>query len=73
MEIKKTIYAKLQKLTKKKITDDSKIEDLGMDSLDLVELVTEAEEVLKVEISDEELSKLETVKDVVNAFKKTEK
>lgn len=73
MDVKKIIYKKIKELTKNKITDSSKIEDLGLDSLDLVELVTEAEEVFGIEISDEELNKLETVKDVINAFKKSKK
>jgi acyl carrier protein len=46
--------------------DSSFIEDLGADSLDIVELVMALEEEFNVEISDEDAEKIRTVKDVVN-------
>src|SRR5208282_4449443 len=45
--------------------DSSFIEDLGADSLDIVELVMALEEEFNVEISDEDAEKIRTVKDVV--------
>ncbi|GAK00276.1 MULTISPECIES: acyl carrier protein [Geomicrobium] len=41
-------------------------EDLGADSLDVVELVMELEDEFDLEISDEEAEKIATVADVVN-------
>ncbi len=42
------------------------IEDLGADSLDIVELVMALEEEYGIEISDEDAEKVRTVKDVVD-------
>lgn len=41
-------------------------EDLGADSLDVVELVMELEDEFDMEISDEDAEKITTVGDVVN-------
>jgi acyl carrier protein len=48
-----------------KITS-SFIEDLGADSLDIVELVMQMEEEFEVEIPDEEAENIKTVQDAVN-------
>jgi acyl carrier protein len=45
------------------------IDDLGADSLDLVELVMEMEENFGIEITDDELEKIVIVKDVINFLK----
>ena len=42
------------------------IDDLGADSLDIVELVMAMEEAFDLEIPDEEAEKLKTVQDVYN-------
>ena len=50
-----------------KVLDDSSfIDDLGADSLDTVELVMAFEEEFKIEISDEEAEKIQTVKVAVD-------
>jgi acyl carrier protein len=45
------------------------IDDLGADSLDLVELIMAMEEEFDIEIADEEAEKLKTVQDVLNYIK----
>jgi acyl carrier protein len=47
-------------------TTSSFIEDLGADSLDIVELVMAMEEEFEVEIPDEEAEHIKTVQDAVN-------
>lgn len=42
------------------------IEDLGADSLDIVELIMALEEEFDMEIPDEDAEKIQTVSDVVN-------
>jgi acyl carrier protein len=47
-------------------TTSSFIDDLGADSLDIVELVMAMEEEFEVEIPDEEAENIKTVQDAVN-------
>jgi acyl carrier protein len=42
------------------------VDDLGADSLDLVELIMAMEEEFGMEIADEDAEKLRTVQDVIN-------
>lgn len=52
---------------KEKITAESKIvEDLGADSLDVVELLMTLEEECGIVVSDEDAVKIVTVSDIVN-------
>lgn len=46
--------------------ESSFVEDLGADSLDIVELVMAMEEEFEVEIPDEEAENIKTVQDAVN-------
>jgi acyl carrier protein len=47
---------------------DSLVADLGMDSLDTVELVMELEEQFGVQISGSELDQIQTVEDAIRAI-----
>lgn len=49
------------------------IDDLGADSLDVVELVMALEEEFGLEISDEDAEKLSTVKDAIDYIEKNSK
>lgn len=74
-----TIETKVQKVIAEKIPgvdiDDvvpnaSLIEDLGADSLTIVELVMSMEEIFEIEIDDEDAEKLKTVQDAIDFIKK---
>ncbi len=46
--------------------DSTFIEDLGADSLDIVELVMKFEDEFNLQIPDEEAEKIQTVQDAIN-------
>jgi len=46
------------------------VEDLGVDSIDVIELVISLEELYDIEIMDEESEKISTVEDIVKIIKK---
>ena len=48
------------------VPEASFIDDLGADSLDLVEMIMEMEENFNVQISDEELEHIRTIQDVID-------
>ncbi|MDI6727086.1 MAG: acyl carrier protein [Smithellaceae bacterium] len=51
------------------VPEASFIDDLGADSLDLVELIMELEESFAIQITDEELEKIRTIQDVIDFIK----
>ncbi|HPX56836.1 MAG TPA: acyl carrier protein [Syntrophales bacterium] len=48
------------------VPEASFLDDLGADSLDLVELIMEMEETFNIQVADEELEKIRTVQDVID-------
>lgn len=52
------------------IPDAALIEDMGADSLDIVELVMAMEEEFGMEIPDEDAEKIVTVQDIIDYVKK---
>ena len=62
----KDIIEKELGVEREKLTDDASfIEDLGADSLDIVELVMEFEKEFNIDIPDEDAEKLRTVGDAI--------
>lgn len=56
-----------------KVTDEASfVEDLGADSLDIVELVMAFEEAFDIEIPDEDAEKLQTVGDAMRYLKENQ-
>jgi acyl carrier protein len=65
-DIKEVVVEQLS-VSADEVKEDSKfVEDLGADSLDVVELVMALEEKFDIEIPDDEAEKIQTVKDVLD-------
>lgn len=66
----KGIIADELEVEESQITMDSQIvDDLGADSLDVVELIMRLEENFEIEIPDEDAEKIQSVGDAVNFIK----
>ena len=72
-EVKEALRKQL-KLGDKEITEASKIkEDLGADSLDILQLLMTIEETYGITIPDESLAEFKTVGDIVNYLENARK
>ena len=65
-KVKAVIADQLQVAAEDVTNTASFIEDLGADSLDIVELVMAMEENFNLEIPDDEAEKIQTVQDAIN-------
>jgi acyl carrier protein len=65
-KVKKIIAEKLSVDLEEVLEEASFVDDLGADSLDLVELIMSMEEEFDIDISDEDAEKLVTVKDAID-------
>jgi acyl carrier protein len=64
-EIKELMAARLGLPAEKIVPEASLVEDLGLDSLDAVELAIAVERRFNIDVPEEELTKLKTVADMV--------
>ncbi len=64
--VKKVVAEQLDVNEEEVTAQASFVEDLGADSLDMVELVMAFEEAFDIEIPDEEAEKISTVQDAVS-------
>jgi acyl carrier protein len=60
------IIAQKLKIDKSAVKSSAKLEDLGADSLDMVEIIMKLEESFGLEIDDAQAEKLHNVQDVVD-------
>jgi len=72
-----TVYAKVAELIAatadiplEKITPESKFQDLGMDSLDALAMISDLEEEYKIKIPNQEILKIRTVGQAVESLSK---
>ena len=69
-EVKEVIVEQLN-VSPEEVKPDAKfVEDLGADSLDVVEMIMALEEKFEIEIPDSEAEKIQTVQDVVDYIEK---
>lgn len=69
-KVRKIIAEKLSVELAEVVPEASFVDDLGADSLDLVELIMTMEEEFDLDISDEDAEKLVTVQDAINFIKR---
>lgn len=63
----KDLLVEAANVDRNKIEESSSLkDDLGIDSLDAVEIVLEIETRFDIKVSDEEIAKLNTVKDIID-------
>ncbi|MGL5205812.1 MAG: acyl carrier protein [Metamycoplasmataceae bacterium] len=60
----------IKRRTNKKISPSTDIKELGLDSLDLVEVVMEIEQELDIKIPDDELTNIKTIDDLIKIIEK---
>lgn len=68
-QVKNVIIEQLGVSADEVVPEASFVDDLGADSLDLVELVMVLEEEFSKEIPDEDAEKIQTVQDAINYIK----
>ncbi len=68
-KVKEIVAEQLGKDANEVTNEASFIDDLGADSLDIVELVMAMEDEFGIEIPDEEAEKIKAVKDVIEYIK----
>ena len=68
--VKKIIAEKLSVDLEEVVPEASFVDDLGADSLDLVELIMSMEEEFDTDISDEDAEQITTVKDAIDYIHK---
>lgn len=67
MEILEIVKEKIKdRINIDSINYDDRLDELGLDSLDLVETMLKIEEVLNIEFTSDEIVELKTIQDVVN-------
>jgi len=66
---KNKIYNIISKLTHKKITQKSKLQDLGLSSIDIIELISLLEQEFNIELEEEKINPYTKVKDLEKIVK----
>ena len=68
MKYKEEVFAIIKSKTNKSFDLESNIRDLGLDSLDLVEMMVEFQEKYNIKIPTEKMNQIKTIKDILDAI-----
>ncbi|QZE12054.1 phosphopantetheine-binding protein [Mycoplasma sp. Ms02] len=68
MNLEQKILDRISKVARKEVSLHDTFDSLNIDSLDLAELVMEAEDELGITVPDEELMKIKSVQDLVETL-----
>ncbi len=68
-KVKQIIVDQLSVAEEDVVPDASFVDDLGADSLDLVEMIMAMEEAFNISIADEDAEKIKTVQDAIDYVK----
>ena len=60
------VIAQTQRLPREKVTIDARFEELGMDSMDAVNILFALEDKFDITVPDEEAKKIRSIRDVVD-------
>lgn len=66
MKYKDEVFKIIKSQTSKNFDEETNIRDLGLDSLDLVELIVEFEEKIGIDIPNNKITNIKTIKDILN-------
>jgi acyl carrier protein len=64
------VIAKTQRIPREKITLDGRFEELGMDSMDAVNILFALEEKFDITVPDEEAKKIRSIREMVEGVRK---
>jgi acyl carrier protein len=71
MNAEKEVIEVISKVAKgKEVTVDSNIKDLGLDSLDVVDMLMDIEDKYNIEFENEEMTSFVTIRDVIASVEK---
>lgn len=70
MKYKEEIFKIIKSKTNKSFDENTVIRDLGLDSIDMVEMVTDFEEKFNLSIPSEKIVSIKTIKDFIEIVEK---
>lgn len=70
MNYKDEIFKMIKEKTTKNFDENTPIRDLGLDSIDMVEMIADFEEKFNIEIPSEKINSIKTIKNLLDIIDK---